>query len=634
MREYIKDNNLPGIVILALDVFVVTAALFMAFLLRFNFQIPPDQISTIPKILLVVLGARLVSFLVAKTHKSIIRYTATRDIFRIFVANGIVSICFVLLNWITFSYVNGVYFIPFSIIILEFGITTFAIWIYRMGIKVAYLEFVNPTRDKQNVIIYGAGIAGLNTKRAIDRDAGLKYRVLAFVDDDSSKVGKKMEGATIYHSSKLEELLVQNIVAHVIIAIQNVHQDVKNEITEKCLSHNSKVLIVPPVSRWINGELSFKQIKKIKIEELLQRDEIKLDEKLIISELVGKTVMITGAAGSIGSEIVRQIAKYNCKKIVLVDIAETPLFFVELEMKESFNNRDFAFHVVDVTNELQMEMLFSTYHPEVVYHAAAYKHVPMMEKNPNSAVNNNVFGTKMLADLSVKHGVKKFVMVSTDKAVNPTNIMGATKRIAEIYIQSLNQLNKTLFVTTRFGNVLGSNGSVIPVFRDQIDKGGPITITHPDITRFFMTIPEACQLVLIAGAMGQGGEIFIFDMGESVKIIDLAKKMIELSGLKLGKDIQIRFTGLRPGEKLYEELLASKENTLPTSHEKIMVAKVRFCELNEIKPQINKLVSLINGDKIELVKMMKQMVPEYKSNNSEFEVLDLESNNFRMEEQK
>ena len=343
-----------------------------------------------------------------------------------------------------------------------------------MGIKVAYLEFVNPTREKQNVIIYGAGNAGLNAKRAIDRDAGLKYIVFAFVDDDPSKSDKKLEGVSIYFSSKLEEIMANNTIAHVIIAIQNIHPDKKKEITEKCLSHNVKVLVVPPVSRWINGELSFKQIKKIKIEELLQRDEIKLDPALIIPELVGKNVMITGAAGSIGSEIVRQIAAYNCKKIILVDVAETPLFYLELEIKEKFIDRDFEIHIVDITNKEQMEKIFIAQVPDVIYHAAAYKHVPMMEKNPSAAIRNNVYGTKIIADLSMKFGVKKFVMISTDKAVNPTSIMGASKRIAEIYIQSLNQLNKTAFITTRFGNVLGSNGSVIPVFRNQIEKGGPL----------------------------------------------------------------------------------------------------------------------------------------------------------------
>lgn len=624
MKNFIKENNLPGFIILVIDLFVVAGALFLAFLLRFNFKIPADQLSSIPRILACVVCCHLLLFFITKTYKSIIRYTATKDIIRIFLANGITSMIFVIINVINYKLIDQTFFIPFSIVILEFGISTFFIWFYRMGIKVAYLEFVNPTREKQNVIIYGAGEAGLNTKRAIDRDAGLKYKVFAFIDDDPSKKDKKLEGVSIYPSSRLEEILTHNTIAHVIIAIQNILPENKKQITEKCLSHNVKVLVVPPVSRWINGELSFKQIKKIKIEELLQRDEIKLDPALIIPELVGKTVMITGAAGSIGSEIVRQIANYNCHKIILVDVAETPLFYLELEIKEKFIDRNFDLHIVDITNKEQMERIFAADAPDVIYHAAAYKHVPMMEKNPSAAIRNNVYGTKVLADLSMKYGVKKFVMISTDKAVNPTSVMGASKRIAEIYIQSLNQLNKTAFITTRFGNVLGSNGSVIPVFRDQIEKGGPITITHVDITRYFMTIPEACQLVLIAGAIGKGGEIFIFDMGESVKIIDLAKKMIELSGLTLGKDIQIKFSGLRPGEKLYEELLATKENTLPTSHHKIMIAQVRFAEYNEVEPQIQKLLSLINVNDTELVLMMKQIIPEYISNNSEFESLDIQ----------
>jgi FlaA1/EpsC-like NDP-sugar epimerase len=624
MKNFIKENNLPGFIILVIDLFLVAGALFLAFLLRFNFKIPADQLQSIPRILVCVVCCHLLLFFITKTYKSIIRYTATKDIIRIFLANGISSLVFVIINVISFNFIDQTFFIPFSIVILEFGISTFVIWFYRMGIKVAYLEFVNPTREKQNVIIYGAGNAGLNTKRAIDRDAGLKYKVFAFIDDDSSKKDKKLEGVSIYPSSRLEELLTHNTIAHVIIAIQNILPENKKQITEKCLAHNVKVLVVPPVSRWINGELSFKQIKKIKIEELLQRDEIKLDPALIIPELVGKTVMITGAAGSIGSEIVRQIANYNCHKIILVDVAETPLFYLELEIKEKFIDRNFDLHIVDITNKEQMELIFAANTPDVIYHAAAYKHVPMMEKNPSAAIRNNVYGTKVLADLSMKYGVKKFVMISTDKAVNPTSVMGASKRIAEIYIQSLNQLNKTAFITTRFGNVLGSNGSVIPVFRNQIEKGGPITITHVDITRYFMTIPEACQLVLIAGAIGKGGEIFIFDMGESVKIIDLAKKMIELSGLTLGKDIQIKFSGLRPGEKLYEELLATKENTLPTSHHKIMIAQVRFAEYKEVEPQIQKLLSLINVNDTELVLMMKRIIPEYISNNSEFESLDIQ----------
>lgn len=626
MKNFIKENNLPGVVILFLDLIIVIGSLFLSFLLRFNFSIPPDQLASFPKILIFILIIHFITFEIFKTHKSIIRYTATKDIFRIFIANGTSTIIFVFTNAITYYFINTTYFIPFSIIILEFGIATFIIWFYRMAIKVAYLEFVNPSREKQSVIIYGAGIAGLNAKRAIDRDAGLKYKVFAYIDDDTSKTNKKLEGVSIYPPSKLDELLSQNTIAHVIISIQNINTEIKKEITEKCLSFNVKVLVVPPVSKWINGELSFKQIKKIKIEDLLQRDEIKLDPELIKPELIGKTVMITGAAGSIGSEIVRQIAVFNCKKIIIVDVAETPLFFLELEIKEKFGSRNFETHIVDITNKEEIRKVFELHKPDVIYHAAAYKHVPLMEKSPSAAIRNNVYGTKVIADLSMEFDVKKFVMISTDKAVNPTSVMGASKRIAEIYIQSLNQFNKTMFITTRFGNVLGSNGSVIPVFRNQIEKGGPITITDVEITRYFMTIPEACQLVLIAGSIGKGGEIFIFDMGKSVKIIDLAKKMIELSGLKLGKDIQIVFTGLRPGEKLYEELLATKENTLPTAHQKIMIAQVRFANYDEVKPQIDELLSLIGSDKDSLVAKMKHIIPEYMSNNSEFEALDLNAN--------
>ncbi len=384
---------------------------------------------------------------------------------------------------------------------------------------------------------------------------------------------------------------------------------------------------MPAISKWINGELSFKQIKKIKIEELLERDEILLDEALIKPELTGKTILVTGAAGSIGSEIVRQVSLFNCKKLILLDIAETPLFYIELELKERFPDKIFEIIISNISNEFFMEDLFKSNNIDIVYHTAAYKHVPMMERNPAAAIKNNVLGTKILADLSVKYGIKKFVMISTDKAVNPTNVMGASKRIAEIYVQALNQKNKTHFITTRFGNVLGSNGSVIPIFHEQIEKGGPITITHPEITRYFMTIPEACQLVLLAGAMGNGGEIYIFDMGQSVKIIDLAKKMIVLSGLKLGRDIQIKFTGLRPGEKLYEELLASKENTIPTSHSKIMIANVRYYQLDEISNNIDKLIDLIHNDSFSIVRKMKEIVPEFKSQNSEYEIIDIEKLN-------
>ncbi|HSY76670.1 MAG TPA: nucleoside-diphosphate sugar epimerase/dehydratase, partial [Bacteroidia bacterium] len=370
------------------------------------------------------------------------------------------------------------------------------------------------------------------------------------------------------------------------------------------------------------GELSFKQIKRVRIEDLLERDPIILDKEKINAQIHGKIVLITGAAGSIGSEIVKQIIPFRPKKLVLIDQAESALYDLELEVKD-LSSMTYRSYVADICNAERMEHIFQTDKPEIVFHAAAYKHVPVMEENPSEAIWVNVNGSKILADISIKHGVEKFVMVSTDKAVNPTSVMGASKRIGEIYVQALNKRGKTRFVTTRFGNVLGSNGSVIPRFKQQIEKGGPITITDPEITRYFMTIPEACQLVLEAGTIGQGGEIFVFDMGKSVKIVDLAIRMIQLSGLTLGKDIKIVFTGLRPGEKLFEELLHNNENSLPTHHPQILVAKVKEYDYNTIARQIDELITLSTGQNdMAIVQKMKDIVPEFLSNNSVFEKLD------------
>ncbi|MCK5764972.1 MAG: polysaccharide biosynthesis protein, partial [Bacteroidales bacterium] len=449
------------------------------------------------------------------------------------------------------------------------------------------------------------------------------YRVVAFVDDKPGKVGKKMEGVSIYASKRLAELLGRWPGAQFIISPQNLPQSRRQEIIETCLEHNIKVLNVPPVSQWINGELSFKQIRQVKIEDLLGRDVIQLDKEPVSKDLAGRNVLITGASGSIGSEIVRQVAGYAINKLILLDQAESPLFLLELECAEKFGTKDIEIIVADICDEERMEQIFQTFKPQLIYHAAAYKHVPMMEANPSEAVRTNVFGTRLLANLAVRFKVEKFIMISTDKAVKPTSVMGASKRIAEMYTQAMNSKNGTRFITTRFGNVLGSNGSVIPLFRDQISKGGPVTVTHPEITRYFMTIPEACQLVLEAGAMGKGGEIFIFDMGQSIKIVDLAKKMIMLSGLTLGSDIQIRYTGLRPGEKLYEELLNDEENTLPTHHPQIMIARERGFDLETLSAKVKELIAFSDSmDGLSIVKKMKEIAPEFKSRNSVYEQLD------------
>ncbi|MEN8226310.1 MAG: nucleoside-diphosphate sugar epimerase/dehydratase [Bacteroidota bacterium] len=616
-------KNIPRVIILIIDIFIVVASVILAYLLRFNFSIPEVELIAFPKVLGYIVLIRLISFLISRTYIGIIKYTSTEDVIRISLTVVFGSFIFVLTNLLTYYAFNGIFFIPFSIIIIDFISTILILTAFRMIVKVAYMEMATPTGERSDIIIFGAGESGLIAKRTLDKDPGINYRVVAFIDDKPGKVGKKMEGVNIYHSKKLDDVIKRWPYAQLIISPQKLSQAKRQEVIETCLENDTKVLNVPPVSQWINGELSFNQIRKVKIEDLLGRDVIRLDREQVSKGLAGRNVMITGASGSIGSEIARQVAGYSVRKLILVDQAESPLFHLELECREMFGTKDIDIVVADICDENRMKDLFNSYNPHLIYHAAAYKHVPMMEANPSEAVQTNVKGTMILANLAEQYKVEKFIMISTDKAVNPTSVMGASKRIAEMYTQAMNTKNGTLFITTRFGNVLGSNGSVIPLFRDQISKGGPVTVTHPEITRYFMTIPEACQLVLEAGAMGKGGEIFIFDMGDSIKIVDLAKKMIMLSGLRLGSDIQIKFTGLRPGEKLYEELLNDEENTLPTHHPQIMIAKESEFDLNKVTEKINDLVGITDSlDSFAIVKKMKDIAHEFKSRNSVFERLD------------
>lgn len=624
MRNFnIPYGNTPRWIILMIDLIIVASSILLAYLLRFNFDIPESELSPLPWVLAYMVLLRLLSFLISRTYVGIVRYTSTEDVFRIFLVTFSGSIVFSLTNITTYFFLNGTFFIPFSIIIIEFIATTGALSLFRMIVKLAYLELISVSGEQSNVIIFGAGEAGVITKNALERDPGVNYKIHAFVDDNDNKIGKTLEGVSIYGFNRMEELLSSRKVGIVIIATTRLKAERKQEIIELCLRYDARVLYVPPVSQWINGELSFSQIKKVNIEDLLEREIIRLDEENISRQLAGASVLITGASGSIGSEIVRQVARYAVRKLILVDQAESPLFYLELECREKCSSKQVEIIIADVYDKGRMEYIFRSFKPDVVFHAAAYKHVPMMESHPVEAVKTNVMGTKIVADLSLEYGVKKFIMISTDKAVNPTSVMGASKRIAEMYTQALNGKAGTRYITTRFGNVLGSNGSVIPLFKDQIEKGGPVTVTHPDITRFFMTIPEACQLVLEAGAMGKGGEIFIFDMGKSIKIVDLARKMIQLSGLEPGKDIQIKFTGLRPGEKLYEELLTEQENTIPTHHPQIMIARVAEYQQDHMDEMIAMLQEAIQTktDK-EIVALMKKIVPEFKSQNSIYENLD------------
>ncbi|MEO5572447.1 MAG: nucleoside-diphosphate sugar epimerase/dehydratase [Bacteroidia bacterium] len=619
----ITKQNIPRWIIFTGDLGIILFSSVLSYLLRFNFHVPYNEILDLEKVIPIILVARGISFIFFKTYAGIIMYTSTRDAVRVFITLLTGSGFFIVLNIVTFL-TKHVFIIPFSIVILELIISVTFMTGIRIAVKILYAELKNPSRDKTNVIIYGAGDAGVIAKRAIDRDAGSKYKVMAFVDDDEGKSKKYLEGIPIYNAAaELETLLKNNEVQHLIIAIQNISPHRKKDIIESCMQYDTKVLNVPPVTNWINGELSFKQIKKIKIEDLLDRDPIQLDIAQIKNEISGKVILITGAAGSIGSEIVRQVIPFQPKSLIMLDCAESPLYELQLDIEEASKRGHVETVIGDIRNSERVRNVFKTFRPDIVFHAAAYKHVPVMENNPSESILTNVLGTKIVAELAHEFKAKKFVMVSTDKAVNPTNIMGATKRIAEIYIQSLNKHSECKFITTRFGNVLGSNGSVIPRFRKQIEAGQPVTVTHPDITRYFMTIPEACQLVLEAGAMGKGGEIFIFDMGEPVKIDELAKKMIKLSGLSLGKDIQITYTGLRAGEKLYEELLADHENTLPTHHQKIMIAKVKEYDFSTISSEIKVLIGLFDTqDNEAIVKKMKQIVPEFISRNSVYEQLD------------
>lgn len=618
----VPSKHTPRWIIFLIDLLICFISISLSYYIRFEFHFGDAQLYSLRNIIPLVIFIRGISFLAFRTYAGLIRYTSIRDAERIFLVLSSSTVILFLINYINFSGTNQ-FLIPNSIILIDYFITTLIMIGSRLFYKTLYYTIKNIDIDKENVLIVGVEQFAAATKRAIDKDTLSGIKVIGFIDPYNMQEGNKIEDITIYGTTKIEYLIQKHAISRIIIAQKNLDPVKKSRIVEKCLNFDVKVQTVPDTTSWINGEINLNQIKSIKIEDLLERAPIVLDKNRIQEYIKDKVVLVTGAAGSIGSEMVRQISHFSPRKIILFDQAETPLYDLELELKEEHHFFDFESVIGSITNEYRVKKLFDTFKPQVVFHAAAYKHVPMMEGNPSEAVYNNIYGTKVIADFSVEYGVERFVMISTDKAVNPTNVMGASKRIAEIYTQTLNTTAKTGFITTRFGNVLGSNGSVIPRFKKQIEDGGPITITHPEVTRYFMTIPEACQLVLEAGAMGKGGEIFIFDMGKPVKILDLAKKMIKLSGLTLGKDIQINFTGLRPGEKLYEELLSNKENTLPTYHPKIMIAKVQEYNSKHIHQKINELIEILpDHNNFKLVRIMKEVVPEFISRNSIYEDID------------
>ncbi len=630
-----KSSQVPRWFILLFDIGLCALAYVLAIVSRYTLDFNVinlyDALSAIPILLLV----KAVSISYFRLHAFVIRHTSIQDGVRIFYAMS-TSLLFLFIIDSVYLYfpIKRGHIFPLAILFVDFILSAFFLGSFRLFVRLMFIRINSNSKSaKEPYAVYGAGSSGIITKRKLELESEHGIKVVAFFHNGNTTFEKILDGVTIYNGNHdLESVIRKLEIKQLVIADQDLPISKKQDVIERCLNLNVIVRTVPPVEKWINGELSFKQIKQAKIEDLIERDVIKLNKDAIGSQVNNKIVMVTGAGGSIGSEMVRQLLKFKPKKLVCVDKDEFKLYELDSEISENYPgalNTFVDIVVADITNKPRMTRVFEAFHPEIIYHAAAYKHVPLMEENPGEAVWTNINGTKTVSDLAVEFNASKFVMVSTDKAVNPTNVMGASKRIAEIYVQSLNNHliktdgTKTRFITTRFGNVLGSSGSVIPRFRKQIEEGGPITVTHPDITRYFMTIPEACQLVLEAGNMGKGGEIFIFDMGKSTKIVDLAKKMVKLSGLILGKDIQIIYTGLRPGEKIFEELLNDQENSLQTHHEKIMIGQVREYDYLETKSKIEDLIESYSlQDNMLIVGKMKKLVPEFKSKNSIFESLD------------
>ena len=632
IKKYAIERYVSSGIIAMIDIIISTIASVLTIVVV-EVILSNISISTHTAIQLVISAiiATLIGVLAMRTHRIIIRHSTISDIWKLAIATLIkemfIAICVItLLNF---------YELNLVVILIFDSLLTFSFFVLtRMAMVVVYdtikHNFIS-TDLRRNIFIYGSSDKSTALKVRLENSP--HYKVVGFIQYEASSAN--LSGLKLYHfkgssTEDLEKFFANKGVKHVLFPNYDTLKDESERLIPFCTSHNIKILVAPPIDEAIDGNIPQSAIREIKIEDLLGREEIKISMNEIISNFSGKTVLVTGAAGSIGSELCRQLTGFGISKLVMFDNAETPMHNIRLELEDKHKNLPIVPIVGDVRQPNRLEYVFSKHKPQVVFHAAAYKHVPLMEENPCEAVLVNVFGSRNVADMCIKHGAEMMVMISTDKAVNPTNIMGCTKRLAEIYVQSLGTAlangkveGKTKFVTTRFGNVLGSNGSVIPRFREQIIAGGPVTVTHPEITRFFMTIPEACRLVMEAATMSGGNQIFVFDMGESVKIVKLAERMIELAGFKVGRDIEIKFTGLRPGEKLYEEVLSNSENTIETDHAKIRIAKVREYDYNDAAEGVDKLRELAYDVQIiEMVKLMKQIVPEFKSQNSDFAKLD------------
>ncbi len=611
LRAMGSSPPLPRWAVVLIDLAQCLCSLLAAYQLRFNFAVPAFEYALLWPVLPVFIAVRLSWYLGAGVQRSMVRHTSTSDARRVFLVVLGGSLTLLLLNAFRYFLMDGSYVLPTSVIIIDFLATVMLMITTRIAVKLLYLRAQSSGKEAVKVILYGAGEAGLITKRTLELEGSHRYAVVAFVDDDAAKSGRRLENVPIRSTADLPQLLASGDIDQLIITIQTPDAENRRKVVDLCMTAKTHVLSVPPVNDWINGQLSSSQIREVRIEDLLGRPPIQLDDALLRQQFAGRRVLVSGAAGSIGSEIARQLIALGVERAVLVDQAESPLYDLEMQLIAK-GHRNFLPVVGDVRDHASMDALFAAERPEVVFHAAAYKHVPLMEAQPLQALGTNLEGTRIMADLACAHGVSEFVLISTDKAVNPTSVMGASKRIAEIYVQGLRGGCATRFVTTRFGNVLGSNGSVIPLFRRQIAEGGPVTVTDPEVTRFFMTIPEACRLVLEAASMGKGGEIYVFDMGRPMRILDLAEKMIRLSGKEPGRDIPIVFTGLRPGEKRFEELLASAENTLPTHHPRILIGSGREMDPAPARLLIEQLLAQGRaGDLKGSLRLMKELVPEY-----------------------
>jgi FlaA1/EpsC-like NDP-sugar epimerase len=634
-KRFQNIGYLPRWIIFAIDVFIVLVACVITQIMVYslNVKLYPTLNPYFQYGFVVLINA--FSFIFFRTYSGIIRHSTFIDGVKLLVATTAAYLALMVFNYSLQIIVHKRLFLSTGLFI-TYVISFLLLFLFRILVKNVFETYlqVADTNQLTKAVIYGADANAISVANALKTEKPARFNVVAFVNKfQQDKTNKSILNLPIINQRKGIHVILKSVNAEaLIIAEKSLTKEETRALVEECLEYNFKVFTVPLITDWEDQNQISNQLKNFAIEDLLERKPIVLDNNKISDQIKGKTILITGGAGSIGSEIVRQIINFSPYKIIILDQAESPLHSLQLEISEISNKVKIRTVLADIKDLSALEMVFDKYKPDFVYHAAAYKHVPLMEENPSQAIFTNVLGTKNLADLSKKYLVEKFVMISTDKAVNPSSVMGASKRIAEKYVQSLNyhlvnsnKKNATKFITTRFGNVLGSNGSIVPLFTKQIQEGGPITITHPEIIRYFMTIPEACQLVLEAGAMGNGGEIYIFDMGEPVKIIDLAKKMIRLAGYIPDKDINIKIIGLRPGEKLFEELLNDASKTLPTHNNQIMIAQDSWDDFEEVKESIAELVAITKKySSLEVVAQMKKIVPEFKSMNSEYQTLDID----------